>query len=405
MHETTSILTIALVVIGYGYFSRLFSRFYFSGPMIFTIVGILLSTLFFGEEITNLNDDIVQIIAEIALIVVLFSDAAALNLKKLRNAWKIPARLLLIGLPMTIIFSTLVAKEFFPDESIQYLLLLALILAPTDAALGKAVVSEKSIPLNIRSTINVESGLNDGIVYPVIMTLVAIILATSTGGEAESDEWLTYVIQQVVFGAIIGSAVGYLGAKIATWTIAKNWMEDNYQNLIPIAIAIFAFYLSEHYGGNGFIAAFFSGLLLGNYSIELHNNVEEFAESEGELLVLISFLVFGVAFIPATIDYWDLNVVIYSILSLTVLRMLPVAISLIGRADFSTMLFIGWFGPRGIASILYMLIVGNQLGSIEGHETIFSVMTLTILMSIMLHGLSAKPFAKLYAKNHKEEGE
>lgn len=405
MHETTSILTIALVVIGYGYFSRLFSRFYFSGPMIFTIVGILLSTLFFGEEITNLNDDIVQIIAEIALIVVLFSDAAALNLKKLRNAWKLPARLLLIGLPMTIIFSTLVAKEFFPDESIQYLLLLALILAPTDAALGKAVVSEKSIPLNIRSTINVESGLNDGIVYPVIITLVAIILATSTGGEAESDEWLTYVIQQVVFGAIIGSAVGYLGAKIATWTIAKNWMEDNYQNLIPIAIAIFAFYLSEHYGGNGFIAAFFSGLLLGNYSIELHDNVEEFAESEGELLVLISFLVFGVAFIPATIDYWDLNVVIYSILSLTVLRMLPVAISLIGRADFSTMLFIGWFGPRGIASILYMLIVVHQLGSIEGHETIFSVMTLTILMSIMLHGLSAKPFAKLYAKGHKEESE
>lgn len=405
MHETTSILAIALVVIGYGYFSRLFSRFYFSGPMVFTIVGILLSPLFFGEEITNLNDDIVQIISEIALIVVLFSDAAALNLKKLRNAWKLPARLLLFGLPMTIIFSTLVAKEFFPDESMQYLLLLALILAPTDAALGKAVVSEKSIPLNIRSTINVESGLNDGIVYPVIITLVAIILATSTGGEAESDEWLTYVIQQVAFGAIIGSAVGYLGAKIATWTIAKNWMEDNYQNLIPIAIAIFAFYLSEHYGGNGFIAAFFSGLLLGNYSIELHDNVEEFAESEGELLVLISFLVFGVAFIPATIDYWDLNVVIYSILSLTVLRMLPVAISLIGRADFSTMLFIGWFGPRGIASILYMLIVGNQLGSIEGHETIFSVMTLTILMSIMLHGLSAKPFAKLYAKNHKEEGE
>ena len=405
MHEQLSILVIVLVILGYGYFSRLLSRFYFSGPMIFTIVGILLSPLFFGKEVTNLNGDTVQIIAEIALIVVLFSDAAALNLEKLRHSWRLPLRLLLIGLPLTIIFSTYVAKAFFPNESILYLLLLALILAPTDAALGKAVVSEKSIPLKIRSSINVESGLNDGIVFPLVITLVAVILSFSAGGEAQGDGWLIYVIQQVVFGAIIGASVGYFGARLATWTLAKNWMENNYQNLIPIALAIFSFYLSEHFGGNGFIAAFFSGLFLGNYSKELHDHVEEFAESEGEFLVLISFVVFGVAFIPATINYWDMNTLIYSILSLTVLRMIPVAISLIGKADFSTMLFIGWFGPRGIASILYMLIVVHKLGSIEGHETIFSVMTLTILLSIMLHGLTAKPFAKLYAKDHKEEDE
>jgi NhaP-type Na+/H+ and K+/H+ antiporter len=156
-----------------------------------------------------------------------------------------PLRLLLIGLPLTIIFSTYVAKAFFPNESILYLLLLALILAPTDAALGKAVVSEKSIPLKIRSSINVESGLNDGIVFPVVITLVAVILSTSAGGEAQGDGWLIYVIQQVVFGAIIGTSVGYFGARLATWTLAKNWMENNYQNLIPIALAIFSFYLSE----------------------------------------------------------------------------------------------------------------------------------------------------------------
>jgi NhaP-type Na+/H+ or K+/H+ antiporter len=402
MHEQMTILVIALVALGYGYFSRLFSRYYISGPMIFTLVGILLSPLFFGKEVTSLNSDTVQIIAEIALIVVLFSDAAALNLEKLKHTWQLPSRLLLIGLPLTILFSTFVAKGFFPDESIQYLFLLALILAPTDAALGKAVVSDKHIPLTIRSTINVESGLNDGIVYPVIMTLVAIMLSTVPGAK-EGDGWFFYVVQQVVFGAVFGAAVGYFGAKIATLSIAKNWMEDNYQNLIPVAVAIVSFYLSEHFGGNGFIAAFFSGLFLGNYSKDLHDNVEEFAESEGELLVMISFVVFGIAFIPATIVYWDLSVLIYALLSLTVLRMLPVAISLIGKEDLSTMLFLGWFGPRGIASILYMLIVVHKLGSIEGHEKIFSVMTLTILLSILLHGLSAKPFAKLYARKKQEE--
>ena len=172
---------------------------------------------------------------------------------------------------------------------------------------------------------------------------------------------------------------------------------------MPVALAIFSFYLAEHFGGNGFIAAFFAGLFLGNFSEELRDNVEDFAESEGELLIMVCFLVFGIAFVPVTLAYWDLNVLIYSLLSLTFLRMIPVAISLIGKTDFSTMLFIGWFGPRGIASILYILIVIHDLGSIEGHETIYSVMSLTILLSIFLHGLSAKPFSNLYSRNHKEE--
>lgn len=179
-------------------------------------------------------------------------------------------------------------------------------------------------------------------------------------------------------------------------------MEEHYENLVPIALAIFSYYLAEYLGGNGFISAFFSGLLLGNNSEELRRHVEDFTESEGELLAMICFLVFGIAFIPATIAYWDLTVLIYSILSLTVLRMIPVAISLIGKADFSKMLFIGWFGARGIASILYILIAIHLIGPIKGHETIFSVMSLTILLSILLHGMSAKPFVNLYAKNTKK---
>ena len=397
MSENITILMVALVVLGYGYFSKLFSRFNISGPMMFAAIGILLSPLGFGTTSVHFNSELVQITAEIALIVVLFSDASGLNLNKLRNEWKIPVRLLFIGLPLTIVAAAFMAKVIFPNEVMIYLLLMALILAPTDAALGKAVVTDETVPEEIRSSINVESGLNDGIVYPVLVTVVAMIVH----GQMQSQDsgWIGYVAQQIAFGAVTGAALGYLGARLASMVIRLQWMETSYKNLTPLALAICSYYLAEYVGGNGFIAAFFAGLLVGNYNEDLRQHVADFAESEGDLLIMISFLVFGVVFIPATIEYWNFNVFLSAILSLTILRMIPVAISLIGtKFDLSTVLFIGWFGPRGIASILYVLIVVNEIGSTKGHETIYAVISLTVLLSIILHGISAQPFARLYAR-------
>ncbi len=401
MENNAAILSIALVVLGYGYFSKLLLRFNISGPMIFTAIGILLSPLGFSITVANLNSELVQITAEIALIVVLFSDASGLNLEKLKHEWSIPARLLFIGLPITIIVAIVAAKIVFPNETILYLVLMALVLAPTDAALGKAVVTDENVPEKIRSSINVESGLNDGIVFPLLITVVAMIASGQEHGQ--DNGWIAYVARQISFGAIIGAIVGYSGARLSVTVLRRNWMETSYQNLIPIALAILSYFLAEHFGGNGFIAAFFSGLFVGNYSKQLREHIEDFVESEGELLILISFLVFGVTFIPATIDYWDFPVFLYALLSLTVLRMIPVAISLIGtRFDLSTILFIGWFGPRGIASILYVLVVVNEVHSIKDHETIYAVITMTVLLSIIFHGLSAQPFARFYGKTHKE---
>jgi NhaP-type Na+/H+ or K+/H+ antiporter len=368
--------------------------------MVFTTVGILLSPLVFGIKAVNIDGAPIQIIAEVTLILVLFGDASDLNLNKLKKQWGIPARLLIIGLPITIIFTTFTAKLFFPDEPFIYLILLALVLAPTDAALGKAVVTNKKIPENIRSSISVESGLNDGFVFPLLITVVVILISETTN-DGIVQGTMVYVVQQIIFGAIIGAIVGCFGAKTSTWVIKNRWMENNYENLVPVALAIFSYYMAEYFGGNGFIAAFFSGLFLGNYNEELREHVDNFVQSDGELLIMISFLVFGISFIPATIAYWDLSVLFFSLLSLTVLRMIPVAISLIGKSNFSTMLFIGWFGPRGIASILYVLIIIGKINTIDGHEKIFAVITLTIFLSIFLHGLTAKPFANLYGNNLK----
>lgn len=401
MDDHRAILVIALVVLLYGYISRALSRFNISGPMMFTGIGLLLSPLAFNFTQVGINAGYITIIVEVALVLVLFSDAALLDLKLLKKSWKIPARLLFIGLPLTIISGAFVAQLIFPEEPTTYLILLALLLTPTDAALGKAVVSDPNVPKKIRSSINVESGLNDGIVFPILLTVVAMISSGLT--QAEDNSWVVYVFEQITFGALVGGAVGFLGTKLIMIAVKHNWMEPNYRNLIPIALAILSFYLAESLEGNGFIAAFFAGLYAGNTSEKTREHIEDFAESEGELFVLISFFLFGLAFVPATIEYVTWNVVVYALLSLTVLRMLPVMISLIGaKLDFATMAFIAWFGPRGVASILYVLIVAHEMGSIEGFETIYAVVTVTVLMSILAHGLSAQPFANLYAKNHKE---
>jgi len=303
-------------------------------------------------------------------------------------------------MPITILLSYYTAGLLFPKEAPLYLLLLALILAPTDAALGKVVVTDKHVPETIRNTINVESGLNDGIVFPVLLTVVAMI--TSNGADsATADGWLGYITQQIAIGAVAGAMVGWVGAKLSQMTMDKEWIAHQYLNLIPIALAILSFYAAEYLHGNGYIAAFFAGLYLGNTNKTLKKNVEEFAESEGELLIMVSFLVFGLVFIPLMLPYLTLNAWIFALLSLTLFRMIPIVLSFgFFKLDFVSRLFIAWFGPRGIASILYILVAVHSLGGIKGHEEIFAVASLTILLSIILHGLSAQPLAILYSKKH-----
>ncbi|KYJ86364.1 cation:proton antiporter [Sulfurovum riftiae] len=403
MHEHLIILGIALVILGYGLFSRLLGKYNISGPMVFTMVGILLSPLVMGGEPIKVNGDVVQITAEITLILVLFGDSSALNLTQLKKHWRLPFRLLFVAMPITIVIATLTGIYFFPNESLLYVLLLALILAPTDAALGKIVVSDERIPKVVRNTINVESGLNDGVVFPVLLTVLAMIVSNS---DTAQSGWMTYIAQQVIIGAVAGGFAGWAGANMMMKAVKRGWMEEQYSNLAPVALAIFSFYFAEHFGGNGYISAFFSGLFLGNTSEYLRERVENFVESEGELLVMISFLIFGLVFIPITIEYWSLKALGFAILSLTVLRMIPVIIGFgFFKIDLSTRLFYGWFGPRGIASILYILVAVGHIGGIQGHEEIFAVASLTIFLSIFLHGFSAQPLAIAYSKTHPADKE
>jgi len=391
------IFVVALIVFLYGLFSKKLESFNISGPMIFLLFGVLLSPLGLNLLDIPLSSDAVESIAEIALIIVLFTDSSQLKLKEFKKEWRISARLLYIGLPLTIVFSTYIATLFFPEEPFLYLLLMALILAPTDAALGKAVVTDTLVPQKIRSSINVESGLNDGIVFPLLIT---VILYSSCHEDLQAGYgWVLYVFEQISLGFIVGAVMGYIGAKVLTRAVKKVWIKEIYQNLAPVALAILTFFTAEFFGGNGFIGAFVAGAFFGNFSKLITTNTETFLESEGEVLILISFLVFGLSFVPVMVSFLDVTVIVYSLLSLTFFRMIPVTLSLTGLGlSFGSKLFIAWFGPRGIASILYVMIVAHKIEIVDVSERLFSVITLTILLSILLHGLSAKPLVNLYAK-------
>jgi NhaP-type Na+/H+ or K+/H+ antiporter len=397
MSEYPIFAFLAFMILGYGLFSKISEKSMISAPMVFATVGFLVY-LFAGKAFNEgIEAPWVKIIAEITLALVLFLDASTLNLKALMKDKRLPMRLLFRGLPLTMVLGILIAIPLFPGENIWLIALMALILSPTDAALGLAVVTSEIVPLKIRQTINVESGLNDGIALPPILVCVAV-LSGAAAGESGFSYWGLFTLKQFVYGPIIGGLVGWIGGRLVEAASKRGWMNSTFQRLASLCIAILAFSFAEMVHGNGFIAAFFAGMLLGTTTEEVRDRIHEFGEAESQALILFIFFLLGMILVPFSIPYWDIAVVFYALLSLTVIRMVPVAISLIGaNLSWGTVWFIAWFGPRGIASVLYLLMVLIDIG-VAGHERMFSVITLTVLLSVFAHGITAVPFSKLYSK-------
>jgi len=399
MHHHQLLILFALLIFTFGLVSRFAERNWITGPMVFMTVGILGSSLAFGFLHVTPDMGPVKLVAELALTLVLFIDATMINRDAFTGGSKrIPVRLLLVGLPLTMIVGTLFGVWMFDGVSIWAIMLMAFILSPTDAALGQAVVKSEGVPLRIRQSISVESGLNDGIALPPILIVMALL-----GAEAGEHEgaWLGFVIKQVTLGPIVGLAVGWIGGKLMQITADKGWTEGTFQRLSALPLAILAFAFAESVEGNGFIAAFVAGIGLtaAITSANVRHQVQEFGETEGMQLILVVFLIFGLAMVPAAAPYWGVRELIYAVASLTVLRMLPVAISLIGaRLDWQTITFIGWFGPRGIASVLYLLMAVAAIG-FDGYEQVMSVIVLTIMISVYAHGISAMPLSDRYGAN------
>lgn len=383
------------LIFAFGLVSKLSERSIVTAPMVFVTAGMIVSLFLFGEAREHIEAPWVKILAELTLILLLFVDSSTLDLKELNKQRQLPTRLLLVGLPITMVLGILIAIPMFPGEGIWSIALMALILSPTDAALGLAVVTSTLVPLRIRQTINVESGLNDGFALPPVLVCIAV-MSGSAGANPDMSYWGIFTLKQFVFGPIVGGLVGWVGGSLVEWSSRKEWMNETFQRLASLSIAVLAYAGAEAVGGNGFIAAFVSGMLLGTKTHLFRERIHGFGESLSQVLVLLVFMITGLIIVPLSYPYWDWIALAYALLSLTVIRMLPVALSLIGTGlDSKTIGFIGWFGPRGIASVLYLLMAVIQL-KVPGNERIFSVISLTVLLSIFLHGVSAVPLSRIF---------
>jgi NhaP-type Na+/H+ or K+/H+ antiporter len=397
MHDYPIIIFAALLAYVFGLFSKLAERSPVTGPMVFVAVGILAGPLGLDWLEVSINAELVRVLAEITLVLILFIDASLIDLPALIRTRGIPLRLLLIGLPLTMGLGILLALPLFPGQSLWLLALMALILSPTDAALGQAVVKSQSVPERIRQAINVESGLNDGIALPPILLCVAV-LAGDPARQLGSGFWSNFLFTQLIYGPVMGAAVGWLGGLLVDWAARRGWMNDTFQRLASAALAMLAYAAAEEVHGNGFIAAYFAGLLLGVRSHAVRERLQEFGEAEGQQLALFIFLLFGLILVPAALPHWDSRAWIYAVLSLTVIRMLPAALSLVGSGlDRPSVGFIGWFGPRGIASILYLIMVVGKLGA-QKLKYVLAVIVLTVLLSVFAHGVTAVPLSGVYGR-------
>ena len=391
------LLSLAIISGGLLFYSLISGRLQgtiITAPLVFIIFGFITGDGGFEVVKVDTGHSAIHFIAEFTLILVLFTDAARIDLDLLRRDHNLPVRMLIPGLPLTIIAGVLIAILLFPEFSIWEAALLAALLAPTDAALGQAVVSAKAVPVRIRQAINVESGLNDGIALPAVLLFAA--LASAQHAPTETSEWIRFGLLQLTLGPLIGVAVGLVGTRILDSFINRGWVNSSFQGIGILSLAIFIYISAELIGGNGFIAAFIGGMVFGNTIRHPCTYLFEFMETEGQLLMLIAFLVFGALLLPEGLEHANWTIIFYATLSLTVIRMIPIALSLVGAGLRSpTKLFLGWFGPRGLASILFVLLILEE-SDIPHHDEILAITVITVALSALMHGVTAAPLAKLY---------
>ncbi len=390
------VILFSILLFVYSLVSRRLEGSMITAPMIFVAAGLLLSPEGFDIISLNASSDLILVFAEIALVLVLFSDAARIDFRILKGNSELPARLLILGLPLTIFAGAVVAISLFTTIALPEAALIGAILAPTDAGLGQAIVNSEKIPGRIRQALNVESGLNDGGAIPFFAFF--LILAQAEAITLTASSWILFALEQIGFGILMGAIVGLLGGFLVNLAIRNRLMTGRFRWIGFLALALISFIAADSVGGSGFIAAFVGGMATTVTGKGVGESMIEFTETGGQILSLGVFFIFGII-AASLLTGFDGLVILYAVLSLTIIRMVPVAVSLVGtRLSRSTVGFIGWFGPRGLASIVLMLIAIDEAPDLPGIHTISVVVTTTILISVFVHGISAAPAIERYEK-------
>ena len=390
--SASDLAIVAALVFAWGTLSARLERFDVTAPITFVLAGVLLTHGPLAPLGVQPSHETVKALAEITLVLVLFSDASRVGLRDLRSDMGLCVRLLGIGLPLTIGLGTVLALALFPGMNIWLALLVGAALAPTDAALGAGVMVNPAVPERIRRLINVESGLNDGIATPFV--LVAVAGAETSGHTASTGP--AEAVVELVLGVIIGAVVGGVGGFLVRVARRRGWAEGSFAGSAVLALAAGAYASALALHGNGFIAAFVGGLAFGAIGGRRGEQLVPFVEETGALVSLLVWLAFGAVAVVPALRGLTWQTIVYAVLSLTVIRMAPVALALAGGGlGRAAVLFVGWFGPRGLASVVFAMIALEDLDQHVAGPAM-AVITVTVLLSVVAHGATADPLARRY---------
>lgn len=365
---------------------RVIGRTVVTMPMICIGVGALLAGL--GHVPLGVMEGGLETIAEITLAVILFADASQLTLTKLRRESGWAVRMLFVGLPLALLIGTVLFMPILPELPFWQVALIAALLVPTDAALGQAVFTNPDVPEKLRDTLTAESGLNDGLALPAIIFIACA--AVGFEHDLSQQNWLIFAGKQILLGAGLGAVLGFGGGFIAVWGVRQKWMENAHAGIFGLLLIAAVFLAADSVGGNGFVAVFIAGLCYGRASRECAATTSRFLENEGMILMMIAFLYIGAILLPKGLILVDWPIAIVVALSLFIVRPLAVWLSLIGSgASHRTRVFLGWFGPRGLATALFALLILHEfMGKLQA-EVILPVTALAVAASALMHGVSA----------------
>lgn len=392
-----ALLTIALCAFGYALVAQRLSQSVVTGPMIAIGLGLAMALLL-GRDGAHL-EGMLHLIAEITLVLVLFSDAAMLRARDLRANALVPLRMLGIGLPLAMFFGYIVGSLLLPDWSGWEIALLAAILAPTDAALGQAVVTNLRVPERLRNALIVESGVNDGLALPAVLFFACV----AVGGVHDNVQtnWVVFTAEQIGLGSVVGAAIGAAGGWLMTLALRRGLTTEVFEGIAVLALAALCYLLAVRVGGNGFLAAFVGGLTFGLVFEKKSTFILEFLETEAQLLVLGTFVLLGIVVAPELLHALSPLWIVLILLSLFLTRPLAIWLSLLGsKTTTSERLFLGWFGPRGLATALFALLVLEDFDRLPHGEEILLISFLAVVVSAALHGISAAPVAARFGSSN-----
>jgi NhaP-type Na+/H+ or K+/H+ antiporter len=360
-----------------------------SASVLSVALGIGLAAV--GVVNVDASDQSIVELIELALILTLFSDGMFVERELLRRHWSPVARALVIAMPITMVLLALAAKALFPSLDWAEAFLLAAVLSPTDPVVTSAVVTSRLVPSAVRHTLNLESGLNDGLALPFV--LFFLVLATpggSPGGEAAK------LLGEALAGGAIGLALGALSGRLHHH-LPGGGMTARYEGIYAVGFALVAFGLSEVTIGNGLIAAFVCGIAMGASEREVPQGFVEFAENASTIFQVLTFFVFGALIVATGFDHSIPPLVVFVAFALLIARPVAVLLALL-RTDLprSERRFMAWFGPKGVASMLFALFVLKS--GLDQGELIFDVAAIAIICSIAAHGLTDTVGARWLAR-------